>query len=113
MVDADERCSLGHAVALQHCKTQTLPELFCVGVERCSARYECPELPAEATVNLTKGPPAAKKMLMRSECQLSLKACYSTARLHLSFYLLAQRVKNARDCGDDGDALALYRFNYL
>src|SRR5437764_5371599 len=97
MIDADERSRLRHAVDLQHRETESVPELFSVRVECRAARHESPELPAEATMYLTKSPPPTKSVMVRSSRQSFLKTCNLSARFHPALDLLAQRVENARD----------------
>ena len=47
MIERNERCGFGEAVALNHDEAQPSPELFGFGVERCAAGDERPELPAK------------------------------------------------------------------
>src|SRR5437763_10608574 len=97
MIDTDKRSRLRHTVALQHGETESVPELFGVRIECCAARHEGPELPAEATMYLTKSPPPAKSVMARSSRQSFLKTCNLSARFHPALNLLAQCVEHARD----------------
>ena len=63
MVEADERCGLGHPVALHDRVADTAEKFFRFGRERRSTRNERPKFPAKAPVNATEFPGAAKKFL--------------------------------------------------
>src|SRR5207245_8448733 len=57
MIDADERRGFGHAIALNHRKTEPPPKFFGFGIQRCTAGDERPELPPEHSMNTAKLPP--------------------------------------------------------
>ena len=63
MVHADERSGFSQAVALNHGKAQSTPELFGVTVESGASGDEGPKLPSELAMDAAENPPAVKEML--------------------------------------------------
>src|SRR6266704_2395380 len=113
VVDADERRSLGHAIALNHGESEPLPEPLGVRIERCATRNKGPELPTEHVMNRAKRPPAAEKISAGRRGNRFLKSIQFSSRLEVALDLFPQRIESARHGDDDRDALAFHGLNDL
>src|SRR5690242_17819062 len=61
VIHADERSCFRQSITLNGGKSQTSPEQFRVGFQRCAAGNDGPEFPAEQAMNPAKTPHAAEE----------------------------------------------------
>src|SRR5262249_50658992 len=88
VVEADQRCGLGHAISLDDHEAESTPELFGVFIERGAAGDHRPEFPAELVVHATEAPPAPPEVLAFGLLELCLKPFLASRRFEVADDLL-------------------------
>src|SRR5688500_504904 len=102
MRQACERSSLSHAVPLDHCIAESPPKTLSVCLECCTTGDEGPKAPAEATTNVSKGPP-----LLQKGTRVGCGELFRTDGVIVQDFL-TQSFKHTRHSHHDIDSLFLY-----
>ncbi len=107
MVQADERSSFGESVALDDRVAEAMPEFFGFAIERGAAADDRQEFPPKLAANAAEGPPAAQEVLVRGARVIGGERLAAAACFQIAFDLLLERVDQAGNSDQNGDALAM------
>src|SRR5262249_41240944 len=106
VADRHERRRLGHPIALHDRESQPLPEGFCLFIQGRAARYESPEFPTEAAMDVAEYQPSPQIMFAPSLAESPQKILQLAACRVIALDLFAQGFELAWHGGRDRDSLA-------